>query len=477
MWQLGGRMRPSTRSRMPLAAALVGVALLAAACSSDSKTAETTTTQDPVAAAEARVATAQTSLTKAKDTLTAANQQFCGETKDYVVALDRYGKLFTDSQATVGDVRTGGADLAAPRESVSSAATAVDQAQSDLASAEKELADAQASLADAQATASGASTSATTPAPTTTTTLVPPATISRVKQAEADFAKTSEGITDSTPLAEATAAYNSAAVALQVAWLRLVADAGCLTDEQQAQAVAQVTAYTAALQTELQQAGYYKGAIDGIYGPQTVDAVTQLQKDNGLPTTGFVDHATAMALDQKLAALGQQAAAQEQTQTASVQTVLKLTGYWTGPIDGSWTQELTDALKKFQTALGVPPTGAVDAATLAAFEQALAHVKTLVTTTTTSAPPTPPPRSPRRPPQPPRPPSRRASPDGRGGAEGAVWARTVGVILAVVSVVAAFARLPWYPVWGIVIIALGVAVIWALTAHGREIAESEAPRH
>ena len=310
MWQLGGRMRPSTRSRMPLAAALVGVALLAAACSSDSKTAETTTTQDPVAAAEARVATAQTSLTKAKDTLTAANQQFCSETKDYVVALDRYGKLFTDSKATVGDVKTGGADLAAPRESVSSAATAVDQAQSDLASAEKELADAQAALADAKATASGASTSATTPAPTTTTTLVPPATISRVKQAEADFAKTSEGITDSTPLAEATAAYNSAAVALQVAWLRLVADAGCLTDEQQAQAVAQVTAYTAALQTELQQAGYYKGAIDGIYGPQTLDAVTQLQKDNGLPTTGFVDRATATALDQKLAALGQQAAAQ-----------------------------------------------------------------------------------------------------------------------------------------------------------------------
>ena len=71
-----------------------------------------------------------------------------------------------------------------------------------------------------------------------------------------------------------------------------------------------------------------------------------------------------------------------------MQTVLKLTGYWTGPIDGNWTQELTDALKKFQTALGVPPTGAVDAATLAAFEQALAHVKTLVTTTTTSAPPT-----------------------------------------------------------------------------------------
>ena len=37
-----------------------------------------------------------------------------------------------------------------------------------------------------------------------------------------------------------------------------------------------------------------------------------------------------------------------------------------------WTDELTAALQAFQTALGVEPTGEVDAATLAAFEQALA---------------------------------------------------------------------------------------------------------
>jgi hypothetical protein len=65
-----------------------------------------------------------------------------------------------------------------------------------------------------------------------------------------------------------------------------------------------------------------------------------------------------------------------------------LTGHWTGPIDGEWTEELTDALKQLQTALGVESTGAVDAATLAAFEEALANVKTLVTTTTTTTPPT-----------------------------------------------------------------------------------------
>jgi hypothetical protein len=52
---------------------------------------------------------------------------------------------------------------------------------------------------------------------------------------------------------------------------------------------------------------------------------------------------------------------------------------------------------------------------------------------------------------------------------GAVWARTVGVIVAMVSALAAFAWLPWYPVWGIAILVADVAVIWALTAHGRDI--------
>ncbi|HET9724456.1 MAG TPA: hypothetical protein VFR44_11545 [Actinomycetota bacterium] len=52
---------------------------------------------------------------------------------------------------------------------------------------------------------------------------------------------------------------------------------------------------------------------------------------------------------------------------------------------------------------------------------------------------------------------------------GAVWARTVGVIMAVISTLIAFAWIPYYPVWGIIIIAMAVAVIWALTAHGRDV--------
>jgi hypothetical protein len=51
-----------------------------------------------------------------------------------------------------------------------------------------------------------------------------------------------------------------------------------------------------------------------------------------------------------------------------------------------------------------------------------------------------------------------------------VAARTVGVIVAAVAMIANFAWLPYYPVWSIILIAISIAIIWALTAHGRDIA-------
>ena len=343
---------------------------------------------DQVAAAEARVAEAESGVTDSQMALEAAGAQFCADAESYVDVLDRYGKLFTDDAATVGDIQTLGADLVEPRETVASSVNEVEEAKTALAAAGQELADAQAALVEAIATASSVPISSTTPATTTTTTLVPPATIERVQQAEDDLARAGERITAETPLAEATAEYNSAAFALQIAWLRLFFDAGCLSDEQQAEAVEQVTAYTTALQTELQRVGFYEGPIDGIYGPATVDAVKRLQADSDLPETGFVDRATAEALDALLAELDRQAAAADLTHTAAVQTVLTLTGFWQGAIDGVWTDELTAALEEFQRALGVEPTGAVDAATLAAFQQALAELQASPTPTTTSAPAT-----------------------------------------------------------------------------------------
>ena len=50
------------------------------------------------------------------------------------------------------------------------------------------------------------------------------------------------------------------------------------------------------------------------------------------------------------------------------------------------------------------------------------------------------------------------------------WARIVGVVVAAFAGLVAFSWLPWYPVWAILFIAASVAVIWALTAHGEDIA-------
>ena len=369
------------RTFVRCAAIAAGVAVVLAACGDDSGSstgttapAATTTPADPVAAAQAQVTTAQGNLDTANGSLTSAQKQLCSDASDYVAVLDRYGKLFTpDSKATVGDVKTGGADLTAPKEAVTTSATAVDAAQSDVTKAQQDLADAQAALAAAQSAAGSAG--ATTAAPPTTTTLVPPATITRVKQAEADFQTATAGINDSTPLLQATAAFNSAAFALEVAWSKLLLDANCLTDAQQAEAVKQITAYSVELQTDLATAGYYNGAVDGIYGPITLAAVEQLQTDSGLPVTGFVDQATALALEKKLA--------KASLQTAALQSVLKLLGYYSGPVDGKWTPELTDALKQFQTTSGLEPTGTVDTATMAALQEAIAALPPSATTTTT----------------------------------------------------------------------------------------------
>ena len=49
---------------------------------------------------------------------------------------------------------------------------------------------------------------------------------------------------------------------------------------------------------------------------------------------------------------------------------------------------------------------------------------------------------------------------------GAVWARTVGVTLAVLSAIANFLTIPYYPLWSILIIALDVFIIWAVLTSG-----------
>jgi hypothetical protein len=61
---------------------------------------------------------------------------------------------------------------------------------------------------------------------------------------------------------------------------------------------------------------------------------------------------------------------------------------------------------------------------------------------------------------------------GLGLLAGQTWARVFGIILAVLSAIANFLFIPYYPFWSMLIIALDIFVIWALAAHGREIRDA-----
>lgn len=318
--------------------------------------------------AQARVTAKQKAVTDAESALIDASDAFCDAGVDYVKALDRYGDVLTSTAPTIGDVRTAGADLDAPREAAAEDAESAVAAQQTLETAKQELAHAEAALSAAQG-----STDAPAAEQPTDTPLAPDASVARVTQAESDFSAATAAA-DDTPLTQAAEQFNSAAVALELAWLRLLIDAGCVTDEQQQQAQAALGTYTTALQQELAATGYYGGAVDGIYGPLTVQAVEDLQQASGLPVTGTMDKATTAALQAALEESGEAAAQASVASTAAVQQTLKLVGFWDGPVDGVWTPELTEALQDLQRALGVEPTGTVDALTIAAWEKAISDL-------------------------------------------------------------------------------------------------------
>jgi hypothetical protein len=62
---------------------------------------------------------------------------------------------------------------------------------------------------------------------------------------------------------------------------------------------------------------------------------------------------------------------------------------------------------------------------------------------------------------------------GWGLISGRTWARTVAVVLAVLSATANFLFIPYYPFWSLLIITLNVFVIWAVAAHGGELRKDQ----
>ena len=60
---------------------------------------------------------------------------------------------------------------------------------------------------------------------------------------------------------------------------------------------------------------------------------------------------------------------------------------------------------------------------------------------------------------------------GWGLLSGKTWARVVGITLALLSAIANFLFIPYYPFWALLLITLDVFVIWAIAAHGGDLRE------
>ncbi len=115
------------------------------------------------------------------------------------------------------------------------------------------------------------------------------------------------------------------------------------------------------LQTRLTLLGYYTGQLTGRYGERTRDAVQAFQADFGLAGDGVATEETIA-----LAAAAQyrpQGYGLEGEDVRRTQKRLTQLGYYFGKLSGQYLDATADAVRAFQTKMGLPATGKADIAT------------------------------------------------------------------------------------------------------------------
>jgi peptidoglycan hydrolase-like protein with peptidoglycan-binding domain len=131
------------------------------------------------------------------------------------------------------------------------------------------------------------------------------------------------------------------------------------------------------LQQLLSDRGFYGGAIDGVSGPMTQEAIILAQKTYGLATDGVAGSQTLAALESGSNVVSisyKQPASQETTSNVSDssikkgQTLLSNLGLYDGAIDGVQGSKTTAAIKKAQELYGLPADGVLNSQTLAALQ-------------------------------------------------------------------------------------------------------------
>jgi LysM repeat protein len=138
------------------------------------------------------------------------------------------------------------------------------------------------------------------------------------------------------------------------------------------------SAKVAALQVALRSHGLYTGAVDGISGPMTRDALIRFQRRNGIRATGKVGMATRC----KLGKLGSPLLGQRQLSrgrvgwdVASLEFELRPFGLPARRVDGRFDAATAAALRRFQRSRGLTPDGVAGAKTFRALARGATATK------------------------------------------------------------------------------------------------------
>ncbi len=132
-----------------------------------------------------------------------------------------------------------------------------------------------------------------------------------------------------------------------------------------------------ALQQALARQGFRTGAADGVWGAQTESAIGNFQRARGMPASGVPDAPTLAALGMLPGGDAMRARTDGQPLRASdldpaavrmIQQALNDRGFASGTADGTWGDRTTTAVRDFQRAQGIEPTGEPDIYTLSALD-------------------------------------------------------------------------------------------------------------
>jgi peptidoglycan hydrolase-like protein with peptidoglycan-binding domain len=133
------------------------------------------------------------------------------------------------------------------------------------------------------------------------------------------------------------------------------------------------------VQKKLQVLGFYKGQVDGASGSMTNAAIRRFQLAQNLKVTGELNHQTLakLGVDRQAPApdynaIGRffsggpfaRAEANSQVETLrQIQQILAAGGFYAGPHNGMPSPSFVVALKEWQVAAGISPSGRMDSTT------------------------------------------------------------------------------------------------------------------